>query len=389
VNPSFVDRNRRRRVRLFDYLLDQPMPPVGWLAIAVALLEAAADWTTWVELHVPAVYGVPLVLAAVARDRRLVWFLTAFLTFMNFASYMAQIRASAFSFAEPFFINRVLSAVSLVITAALCHVWIVAGNRLAAQRRFLAKQNEELDRLRRMAEEANARKTQLLAAVSHDIRTPLASIDLIAQLILRSGERAELAAQLPDWVARLRYNTRSLTDFASTLVDISALDAGRVAVSASDFSLNELLQEQRERLLPLAQAKGLFLGLEQPEPALWLRADRIKLTRVVGNLVGNAIKFTAKGGVTIRSALTAEGAPVIQIRDTGVGISPDGLRRIFDEYGQLGNRERDSRKGWGLGLAISRRLAGVMGGNITVESEPERGATFSIHLPASSVRSPR
>jgi signal transduction histidine kinase len=378
--------DRRQRVRLFDYLLDRPMPPAGWLAIAVALLEAAADWTTWVELHVPAVYGVPLVLAAVARNRRLVWVLTAFLVFMNFASYMAQIRRGAFSFAEPFFINRALSAVSLIITAALCHVWIVAGSRLAAQRRSLARQNEELDRLRRIAEEANARKTQLLAAVSHDIRTPLTSIDLIAQLILRSGESADLAARLPEWAARLRYNTRSLTDLASTLVDISALDAGRVAVSTSDFSLNELLQEQRERLLPLAQAKGLFLALEQPEPAIWLRADRVKLTRVVGNLVGNAIKFTAKGGVTIRTALSASRAVVIEIRDTGVGMSPDSLRRIFDEYGQLGNPERDSKKGWGLGLAISRRLVEVIGGAITVESEPQRGTTFSVHLPASSVR---
>lgn len=378
--------DRRQRIRLFDYLLDRPMPPAGWLAIAVALLEAAVDWTTWVELHIPALFGIPVVIAAVARNRRLVWLLTVFLLFTNFASYAVEIGPAAFSVAEPFFINRALSAVSLIITAALCHVWIVAANRLAAQRQSLARQNEELDRLRQVAEQASARKTQLLAAVSHDIRTPLSTIDLIGDVILRSSGNPALAAQLPDWVTRLRHNTRSLTDLVSTLVDISALDAGRVSVSASDFSLNELLHEQRERLLPLAQAKGLFLELQQAAPAIWLRADRIKLARVVGNMVGNAIKFTAQGGVTICSALTPEGAPVIRVTDTGVGMSPDSVRRIFDEYGQLGNPERDSTKGWGLGLAISRRLAGVMGGNIAVESERDRGTTFSVHLPASCMR---
>ena len=364
-------QNRRARTRLFDYLLERPMPVAGALAVLVAALEAAADWSTWVELDVSAVYGVPLVLAALARNRRLLWALTAGLLFMTFAAYAAQIGSGAFSVDEPYFLNRALSAAALALSAALCHVWIVAANRLAAQRQSLG--------------EASRRKTQLLASVAHDIRTPLTTIDLTADLMLRAAEHQKLQAELPEMVQRLRRNTRSLADLVSALVDISALDAGRIPLRESEFCLNELLSEERERLLPLAQAKNLLLMLEAPEPALRLRTDKLKLTRVLTNLVGNAIKFTHAGSVTLRAALAPGGTPLIQVEDTGVGMSPESLARIFDEYGQLGNPERDSRKGWGLGLAISQRLAGVMGGRLTVASEPDRGTTFSLHLPASAV----
>ncbi len=377
--------DRRQSVRFFDYLLDRSMPVAGTLAVLVAALEMAVDWTTWVELDVTVVYGIPLVLAAVARNRRLLWALAACLLFMTFAAYIAQIGPGAFSLHEPYFVNRVMAAAALTLSAGLCHVWIVAANRLAAQGRSLAEQNHELDLLRRAAEEASGRKTQLLASVSHDIRSPLATIDLIADLILRSAGNPALAAQLPDLVQRLRRNTLSLAGLTSALVDISSLDAGRISVRNTEFSLNELLTEERERLLPLAQARNLHLSIEAPEAPLWLRTDKLKLTRVLGNLVGNAIKFTEQGGVTLSAALTAEGAPIVRVRDTGVGMSRESLGRIFDEYGQLGNPERDSNKGWGLGLAISRRLVGVMGGSIAVESEPGLGTTFSVHLPASCV----
>jgi signal transduction histidine kinase len=377
--------DRRRRLRFFDYLLDTPMPPAGALAILVALAEAAVDWITWVELDVSAVYGIPLVLAAVARNRRLLWMLAACLLAMTFAEYAAQIDAGAFALDEPYFVNRALSAAALILSAALCHVWIVAANRLGAQGRSLAAQNRELDRLRREAEEANGRKTQLLASVSHDIRTPLTSIDLIADLVLRSAGNPALAGKLPDLVQRLRANTRSLADLVSALVDISALDAGRISVRHSEFALNDLLAEECERLLPLAQAKGLRLAIEAPEPSVRLLSDRIKLSRVLSNLVGNAIKFTETGGVTVSARLTPERSLLIRVSDTGVGMTRESLARIFDEYGQLGNSQRASNEGWGLGLAICRRLVGVMGGAITVESEPGRGTVFSVQLPASQM----
>lgn len=371
----------RLSMRFFDSLLERPVPLAGLFAVLLAAAEIAFDWVTWVQLDGSAVYGLPLVLAAVARSRRLLWGLAAALTAMTFAAYATQIGPDTFSLDEPYFVNRVLSAVSLVLTAALCQVIIMAGDKLGTQRRSLLEQNRELDELRRAAEDASSRKTQLLASVSHDIRTPLTTIDLIADLILHKSANATLAAELPDLVQRLRRNTRSLADLVTALVDISALDSGRASVSKSEFSINDLLREEHQRLLPLSQAKGLRLALELPPQTVWLRTDRVKLTRVLSNLVVNAIKFTAAGEVVLSAAPLGEKGLLIQVRDTGVGMTPGSLRLIFEEYGQLGDPLRDGNKGWGLGLAICRRLVGVLGGEISVKSEPGRGTVFSVLLP--------
>jgi len=368
-------------MRFFDSLLERPVPLAGLFAVLLAVAEIAFDWITRVQLDGSALYGLPLVLAAVARSRRLLWGLAAVLIAMTFAAYSTQIGPDTFSLDEPYFVNRVLSAVSLVLTAALCQVIVLAGDKLGTQRRSLVEQNRELDELRRAAEDASSRKTQLLASVSHDIRTPLTSIDLIADLMLHKSANATLAAELPDLVQRLRRNTRSLADLVTALVDISALDSGRISVTRSEFSISDLLREEQQRLLPLAQTKGLRLAIEFPPQPVWLRTDRVKLMRVLSNLVVNAIKFTAAGEVVLSAAPLGEKGLLIQVRDTGAGMTPGSLRLIFEEYGQLGDPLRDGNKGWGLGLAICRRLVGVLGGEISVQSEPGRGTVFSVLLP--------
>ena len=352
---------------LLDSLLDRPVPLAGLFAVLLAVAGMSVDWTTWVELDVSAVYGLPLVLAAVGRNPRLLWGLLVLLTAMTFAAYAAQIAPRTFSLDEPYFVNRLLSAVSLLLTAALCQVLILASDKLGE--------------LRRAAEDASRRKSQLLASVSHDIRTPLTTIDLIADLILQKSDDARLAAELPDLVQRLRRNTRSLADLVAALVDISALDSGHASVSKGEFSLNDLLKEEHQRLMPLAQEKGLHFAVEGPKQSVWLLTDRVKLTRVLTNLVVNAIKFTAAGEVAVSAALLPRKGLLIQVRDTGIGMTAENLRRIFEEYGQLGDPVRDGNKGWGLGLAICRRLVGLLGGEITVESDPGRGTVFSVLLP--------
>jgi signal transduction histidine kinase len=356
---------------LFDSLLERPFPVAGTLALVLAVIEVAIDWATWLELDISALYGAPLVLAAVARNRRLLWGLTAALVVMTFAVYAAQVEPAVFSRHDPYFVNRALSALELGLTACLCHVWIEAA--------------EKLERLRRDALDASRRKTQLLAAVSHDIRTPLTTIDLIADLIQRSADQSAVAEQLPDLVQRLKRNTRSLADFVTALVDISVLDTGRASVIRSEFSLNELLLQECERLQSLAEAKGLRLAVDAPQPPVRLLTDRIKLSRVLGNLSGNAIKFTRTGSVTMAAELKRDGSLAIRVVDTGIGMTPQELARIFEEYGQLGNQGRDSNRGWGLGLAICRRLAALLGGEITVESAHGRGTTFTVHLPRSCI----
>ena len=135
-------------------------------------------------------------------------------------------------------------------------------------------------------------------------------------------------------------------------------------------------------MLPLAQAKKLILDVEQPPRPIWLRADRIKLGRVMGNLLGNAIKFTDNGGVRVCTHMN-DGAIEISVADTGVGISPEHQSRIFDEFFQLSDPARS--RGSGLGLAISKRLIEAMGGKISVQSEPGKGSTFKIALRRNAV----
>jgi signal transduction histidine kinase len=357
----------------------------GLLALLLALTEVFIDWGTHIDLNVSIVYGLPLVVAAATRSRRLLWGLTAFLVLMTFAVYAVQMHAGVFSPREPFFVNRVLAALALVLTAGLLHAGLIGIDLLESQRRSLKEQNEELEHRRREAEEASSRKTRFLAAASHDIRTPVNTISLMAEVLCRAADHPELAVQIPDIAHRLQANALALADLVGDVLDVARLDAVRVELQVSEFSLNELLAQECARALPLAQAKDLRLEVNAPADALRLRTDRVKLDRVIGNLLGNAIKFTDAGGVTVSAARAADGAALICVRDTGVGIALAELGHIFDEFVQLGNPERDRAKGCGLGLAICRRLTEALGGGIAVESEPGRGSAFTVRLPPSCV----
>ena len=178
----------------------------------------------------------------------------------------------------------------------------------------------------------------------------------MAEVIRRTSDDPALAAQIPNLAQRLQANARSLADLVSDVLDASSFGSGRVSLHERNLSLNALLAEECDRLLPLAEAKGLHLAADLPEPAIWLRADKVSLARIVGNLLGNAIKFTETGGVTVTAELPTEQDVLIRVRDTGIGIAPENLARIFDEYAQMSNRGRDRTRGWGLGLAICRRL---------------------------------
>lgn len=359
---------------LLELLHHRPVPFAGTLAVLLVSTEVVIDWGTWIQLNIAILYTVPLVLAAAARSRRLLWVLVTVSISTTFAVYFVQIPRGAFSLGEPFFVNRLLAAVAVLLTAALLHAWTLALDKLEAQ-------NEELDRRRQEAEAASGRKSHLLASVSHDLRSPLNVINLTAEILRRSVEDPSLAAEVPGLARRLQTNALSLAELVTDVLDIAAIDSGRVDLRESEMSLDELLTEECRRLLPLAKAKNLRLSAEATPPSVRLRIDRVKLTRVLNNLITNAIKFTEQGGVTLTASLTPERAVLIRVCDTGVGIAPEDRERIFDEFAQLRNPNRDRGKGWGLGLAICRRLVEVMGGTIAVESQPDRGSTFEVRLP--------
>ena len=400
------DYNNAMKQHRLGLLPDPPPLMAGVLAIFLALIEVFLDWTTQVHLNFAIIYSLPLIVAAASRSRRLLWGLAAFLVLMTFSVYCVQIPPAVFTSREPLFVNRVLAAAVLLLTAGLLHLWVITvetteeqsrlvhdqNERLEAANRELQRreeeiacQNEELDRRRREAEQASARKTRFLASASHDIRAPVNAINLMAEVIRRTADNPALVTQVPDMAQRLQANALSLVDLVSEILDIARFDSGQSALQISTFSLNDLAADECRLMLPLAQAKNLRLEFQAPSSAIWIRTDRVKLSRVLGNLLSNAIKFTEFGGVTVKSALAPEGGVFIAVRDTGSGVAPEYLDHIFEEFAQLGNAELGRNKGWGLGLAICRRLMEALGGTITVESQLRHGSVFTVSLPCSCV----
>ena len=377
---------------------DQPRLVLGILAVLLAMLEVLVDWTTWIQLNISLVYGLPLILAAAARSRRLLWALTGVLIGVTFIVYSVQIPPGLFSLNEPFFVNRVLSSAAMLLTAGLGHIWIKATEQLDAQGRTLkennealqaanlelvrhqeliANQNEELERRRREAEEASSRKSRLLASVSHDIRQPINIINLTAEVMLGFAENPALTAL----AQRLKSNSQSMTELISDLLDMAQIDSGHIHLNETVFSLNDLIAAQCDELGVLAKAKGLHLEAELLDPPIKLRTDRAKLSRVLSNLIGNAVKFTEKGRVTVSATASPAGDALIMVRDTGIGIAPEQRDRIFDEFAQMHKPDK-ARTGWGLGLAICRRLIDILEGSITVESVSGQGSTFTLTIPS-------
>jgi CheY-like chemotaxis protein/anti-sigma regulatory factor (Ser/Thr protein kinase) len=176
-----------------------------------------------------------------------------------------------------------------------------------------------------------------------------------------------------------------LVALVSDILDIARYDSGKVELQETDFVLNELLTDECRQLQPLAEEKGLQLIMELPDRPICLHADRVKLGRILGNLVANALKFTDKGSVRVSAALDTERRVLLRVADTGIGIAPEDQARIFDEFAQVHNPARDRTRGSGLGLAICKRLVEVMGGTLTLASDVQQGSTFTVTLPASSV----
>jgi PAS domain S-box-containing protein len=245
----------------------------------------------------------------------------------------------------------------------------------------------ELDLRRREAEEASLRKTRFLAAVSHDIRTPANAINIMAEVIRRLVGDPTRSTEITEMATRLQANIHVLMELVGDMLDIARFDTGKMDLSMSEFSLAELIEQEMNQVRPLVQDKSLELAIEPMTRGIWLRTDRVKLGRVLGNLLGNAIKFTERGAIKIRTNVDQHDGRrlTLEVEDTGIGISAEHLEWIFDEFAQLQNPARDRSAGSGLGLAICKRIVELLGGTIAVKSHLGQGSTFAVTLPASVV----
>lgn len=238
----------------------------------------------------------------------------------------------------------------------------------------LKVQKVDAERAKAKAEQADLAKSRFLAAASHDLRQPLHALGLFSATL----RELQLDAEQRAVVEQIYRNIDSLEALFDELLDISKLDAGYVRPSPAHFQAQRLLDALHARYAPLAKAKGLEFRIRPSNDVLC--SDPSLLERVLGNLVSNAIRYTARGGVLVGCRKRGSNV-LISVWDTGIGIPPEQRERIFEEFFQIGNPERDRRKGLGLGLAIAQRTARLLNASIELRSELGRGSVFSVTVP--------
>jgi signal transduction histidine kinase len=234
-------------------------------------------------------------------------------------------------------------------------------------------------------ERVNHLKSQFLATVTHELRTPLHSIISYGALILEGFLDGELTNEQEEHIQFMVRRAEDLTHLVDDMLDLSKIEADRLEVKVEPLCLEPCLIEVLNQLKPLANSKGLNLSLEMADPHLMVLADSHRMRQIVLNLVSNALKFTETGGVTVRCILL-EGYDLIHVsvHDTGIGISPVALGYIFEAFRQADGSTTRRFGGTGLGLTIARKLIELQGGEVAVESILGQGSTFSFTLPVVS-----
>jgi signal transduction histidine kinase len=226
---------------------------------------------------------------------------------------------------------------------------------------------------------ASQHKSQFLANMSHELRTPLNAILGYTELMI-DQTYGEFPARMAVVLGRVQSNGRHLLGLINDVLDLSKIEAGQLALSLVDYSIDDVVQTALTAVESLATEKHLALKSELPSGLPRARGDERRITQVLLNLIGNAIKFTDAGEVAVRAS-AANGSFTIAVRDTGPGIATADQAKIFEEFQQADTSITRKKGGTGLGLAIAKRIVEMHGGRIAVESSPGQGSTFAFTLP--------
>ena len=320
---------------------------------------------------------------------------------------------------EPLAIRVVRPASGRSLRTALWMLAVVAVSALFVglwrerrQALNLASRTAELERLYQEVARSNRMKSEFLANVSHELRTPLNAVVGFVEM-LREGVYGELTPRQALPVDRIAASATHLRHLVDRLLDIAKIAAGRLEVHPEPLVLRPFVLNVASEMESLVSERGLALSLAVSPNLPRIRTDQTHLRQILINLIGNAVKYTPAGSIQVRAMLV--GSPdtpapdagadtsatmspdptrawvALQVTDTGIGISPVDTERIFDEFEQVnaGARTDSARRGTGLGLAISRRLARLLGGELTVVSELGKGSQFTVWLPLDAADQPK
>jgi len=254
-----------------------------------------------------------------------------------------------------------------------------------AAQSVLAIQNARLfsevaEKSRALAE-ASQHKSQFLANMSHELRTPLNAIIGVSEML---REDAEAAKQDTEPLDRVLGAGRHLLALINDILDLSKIEAGRMDLALSSFALAPLIADVIKTIEPLAAKNGNRVAVQCDGEIGTMHADQMRLRQALLNLMSNANKFTERGGISVDAREQQENGRdfiTIAVADTGIGMTPEQMGKLFQEFSQASSSTASKYGGTGLGLVISKRFCQMMGGDITVESEPGRGSTFTIRVP--------
>ena len=240
-----------------------------------------------------------------------------------------------------------------------------------------AELDERADHLRR----ADEVKTRFLSNMTHEFRTPLNSILALTRLLLERTD-GDLTAEQERQIHFVRKAAESLSELVNDLLDLAKVEAGKIVVRPAEFEVRSLFGALRGMLRPLLLNTSVNLVFEEPEGIPILETDEGKVSQILRNFISNALKFTEQGEVRVGAKLAADGRQVVfSVADTGIGIAPEHQGIIFQEFAQVENSLQRKVRGTGLGLPLSKKLAELLGGSVSVESQLGMGSTFCASIP--------
>lgn len=250
------------------------------------------------------------------------------------------------------------------------------SRQVAAASTLLKESNHALEEARALAEATNRAKSGFLATMSHEIRTPMNGVLGMANLL----RRTTLNEKQLGYLDKIQASGEHLLAIINDVLDFSKIEAGKIQLASDDFRLADLLRETWSLIGERADAKGLEQKTTCEQPAVLVRGDRVRLEQALLNFLGNAVKFTDKGCITLAcrllEATEADFLLRFEVIDTGIGMTVEQQERIFNAFEQADSSASRKYQGTGLGLAITRRIAQLMGGETGVSSKPGEGSTF-------------
>ncbi len=253
------------------------------------------------------------------------------------------------------------------------------SEELQSQSDELSEQNAELEMQKKQVEEADRLKSEFLSNMSHELRTPLNSIMALSRVLIMRIKN-KISSEESNYLEIIERNGKNLLSLINDILDLSKIEAGKLDINLHNFSLIPTIENIRDNLLPMAKEKGIEVSVSIPENLPEIQSDSEKIHQILQNIMGNAVKFTEKGSVSI-NAEADENKVIIKIIDTGIGINKENLPHIFEEFRQVDGSSSRRFEGTGLGLAIAHKLADKLGIKISVKSESGKGSIFTLYVP--------